>query len=173
MNDLDAFAEAYRLKRARDPYLRHIIPGRGMSLIADFGNGRLSVLLIGRSKAGWTTRRRALIAAGCRLEQDGDTEGSMSFEPTNIVACEAAIKAAGCKRRRQPVTPSPAQIAAREEFARRGRMKKDTTKNVAATPRTDDLSPRVHPPAPTRSEASNAVYEALSAFTGLLAETPD
>jgi hypothetical protein len=105
---LDAFAEQYRLRITRDAYNERIIAAKHGSLITDYGDGRLSVLLLGRSARWWNGRRQALVAAGCRLEQDGDAEGSLSFEPDNAVACALAVKFAGIKRRRQA---SAAQLA--------------------------------------------------------------
>jgi hypothetical protein len=100
MTALDSFAAAHRLRITRDAYNERIIAGKRGSLVTDFGDGRLAVLLMGTSARWWNGRRTALVAAGCRLEQDGDAEGSLSFEPTNAIASALAIKFAGCKRRR-------------------------------------------------------------------------
>jgi hypothetical protein len=69
-------------------------------VIADYGDGRPTVLLMGTSARWWHNRRCTLLAAGCRLEQDGDTEGSFSFDPAHATASALAIKAAGCRRRK-------------------------------------------------------------------------
>jgi hypothetical protein len=100
MTALESFAAAHRLRITRDAYNEWIIAGTNGSLITEFGGGRLSVLLMGTSARWWHNRRRTLLAAGCRLEQDGDTEGSLSFDPANVTACALAIKAAGCRQRR-------------------------------------------------------------------------
>jgi hypothetical protein len=63
---------------------------------------------MGTSARWWHNRPRTLLAAGCRLEQDGDTEGSLSFDPASVTACAPAIKAAGC---RQPRRQSATQLA--------------------------------------------------------------
>jgi hypothetical protein len=105
---LAGFAETHRLRLTRDAYGRPVVSGRGQSLIAEHGNGRLSILLMGTSARWWHRRRDALVSAGARLEQDGDTEGSLSFDPADEVVVAVAIKVAGCKRRR---IASPAQLA--------------------------------------------------------------
>jgi hypothetical protein len=88
---------------------------------------------------------RALIAAGARLEQDGDAEGSLSFDPANVTACALAIKAAGCKRRRVPSDAQRAVIAANLE-----KMSRERAVRVAKTDdrRAGGLSPS--PARPTR-----------------------
>jgi hypothetical protein len=106
---LDTFAETHRLRIVRDAYNERIIAGKRGSLITEYGAGRLSVLLLCPTPRRWNGRRRTLIAAGCRLEQDGETEGSLSFEPSNALASKLAVQVAGCKRVRQM---SPAQTAA-------------------------------------------------------------
>lgn len=111
MTLLESFAERHRLRLQRDAYNRRIVVGRGDSLPAEHGNGRLSVLLMGSGVRWWTNRRRACVAASCRLEQDGDCEGSLSFDPANAEACRAAIAAAGCKRRRVPTVAQLEQLA--------------------------------------------------------------
>jgi hypothetical protein len=97
---LDAVAASYRLRITRDAYNERIIAATHGSLITEYGDGRLSVLLMGTSARWWHNRWRRLLAAGCRLEQDGDTEGSLSFDLANVTACALAIKFAGGKRRR-------------------------------------------------------------------------
>jgi hypothetical protein len=99
MTALDAFAAAHRL--TRDAYNKRIIAGKHGSLITDYGDGRLTVLLTGTRAKWWGNRRRTLIAAGCRLEQEGDTEGSLSFDPANVTASALALKTAGCRHRRR------------------------------------------------------------------------
>lgn len=46
--------------------------------------------------------------AGCLLKQNGDTEGCLTFDPTNAEQGQAVIRAAGLKARR---IASPAQLA--------------------------------------------------------------
>lgn len=133
MRILELFAERHRLRLTRDAYGRRIVAGRGDSLIAEHGNGRLSVLLMSSSVRWWANRKRACVAAGCRLEQDGDTEGSLSFDPANEGASSAAITAAGCKRRR---TPSAAQL---EQLARmRATIARNTAQRAHNGAKTDD-----------------------------------
>lgn len=116
MTSVESFATSFRLRMTRDAYNRRICVGRGESLIAEHGSSRLSVLILERSARRWNRRRDLCVAAGCRLEQDGDTEGNLSFDPSNHAACEAAIRAAGCKRRR---VATEAQRAALREHGQR------------------------------------------------------
>jgi hypothetical protein len=127
---LEQFAATHRLRVTRDAYYTPIIAGRAGSLITEYDDdGRLSVLLMGTSARWWNGRRNALVAAGAQLEQDGDTEGSLSFDPSNAIASALAIKFAGCKRRRVAAEPSAAQIAARTAFAANARTKSGTFRN--------------------------------------------
>lgn len=71
-------------------------------------DGHLGICLLFTTKKKWTTTRRTLELAGCVLEQNGDTEGCFTFDPTNAEQVQAVIKAAGLKARR---VASPAQLA--------------------------------------------------------------
>lgn len=81
-------------------YANHIYDG--------FADDRLGVCLSFRSKRKWNATRRTLELAGCLLKQNSDTEGCLTFDPTNAEQVQAVIKAAGLKARR---TASPAQLA--------------------------------------------------------------
>jgi hypothetical protein len=143
---LDAFAAKHRLRVTRNAYGTRIIAGRVGSLITDFGDGRLSVLLMGTRAKWWGNRRRALIAAGARLEQDGDAEGSLSFGPANVTACALAIKAAGCKRRRVPSDAQRAVIAAN--------LEKMSRERAVRAAKTDDRRAGGLSPLPGASDAA-------------------
>jgi hypothetical protein len=137
---LDSFAAVHRLRVTRDTYNTQIIAGKHGSLITDYGDGRLTVLLMGTSARWWNGRRTALVATGCRLEQDGDTEGSVTFDPSNAIACALAIKFAGCKRRK--VATKAQRIALRQfgtPFAARGY-------SAGNVPKTDDRAPSILSP---------------------------
>jgi len=107
------FAERHRLRVRHDEDRTWIIPGRYGHLWDD--GDRLAVTIFGEhaTKTLWTYRRRACLAAGMELVQDGDAEGTLMFDPSNAEQAQAAIRAAGVKRRR---TLSPAQ----REVAMRG-----------------------------------------------------
>jgi hypothetical protein len=135
---LESFAATYRLRITRDVHNRRIVAGRGYRLIADDGDGRLSVLLVGIAARTWRDWRRMLVAAGCRLDKNGYAAGSLSFEPSNKTACLAAIRAAGCKRCR---VPTEAQLAALRRIlvSRSRRMRPHSSENA---PPSHVLTPR-------------------------------
>jgi len=107
------FAERHRLRIRRDEDGTRIIPGKYGHLWED--DERLAVTIFGPGTTPriWGNRRRACEAVGMELTQDGDSEGTLVFDPSNRGQARAAIKAAGVKRRR---IMSPAQ----REAAMRG-----------------------------------------------------
>ena len=102
-NSLREFAERYRLKLKRDPGDgTEIIPGRPEgSHVYEYGEGELGVMLMPDSARRWGNARRAFIAAGMTLRQNGDREGAASFAPTNRSQARLAIKYARVKARRR------------------------------------------------------------------------
>ncbi len=135
---LDTFATTYRLRTTKDAYGRNICPGPSESLVAEYGAGRLSVVCMGSSKTWWNRRRETLAALGCRIEQDGDTEGSLSFDPGNAAQCRAVITAVRLKRQRVSPAPSAAQQLARARFAAASRTGSLPTKTREKRPPIDD-----------------------------------
>jgi len=87
----------------RPEYTSHVYEG--------FADGRLGVCLMFVTKQKWNRARKALLALGCKVKQDGDTEGCLTFDPANEVQATAVIRFAGLKRRR---IASPAQLAVLE-----------------------------------------------------------
>lgn len=131
---LSGFAEKYRLKTAfeKDSAGEHIqecpriIPGRrGASQIFEWDDTQLGVMFMpdpqGLRPPGrtWNSRKAKLIAAGCTILQDCDGEGSALFDPANPKQARAAIQVSGVRPKRNPIPPSPAQLAARSAFAAR------------------------------------------------------
>lgn len=123
-----AFAERHRLRVRRDEAGEPVIPGRD-GLIYEYGSGRLAVMVAGTSpepltpgpRLRWAYRRRACLAVGMALVQDGDDEGVLTFDPASREQVRVALRVAAVKRRRRVPAPTPAQVAARESFAARAR----------------------------------------------------
>lgn len=115
---LVAFADRHRLKSVRladeGVTSERFIEGRS-GLITEYSPTRLHLVLSpGTGNAGWwANRRRSAIAAGMQLDQDGDTEGSLIFDPTDAKQALAAIRISGCKQRR---VATEAQIAGIRAF---------------------------------------------------------
>jgi hypothetical protein len=120
---LTDFAERHRLRIKRDQDRTWIIPGRFGHLWED--GDRMAVTVFGEhaTPRGWGNRRRACLAAGMECVQDGDAEGTLTFDPSDAEQAQAAIRAVGAKRRR---TMSPAQ----REAAMRGLARARETRNL-------------------------------------------
>lgn len=100
------FANRYRLKwnpEKPDPATEIIVGRAGQ--IYDHGDGLLAVLFLSANGAWmprkWGNTRRACIATGMTLLQNGDSEGSLSFDPHSPEQAKLAIKVAGIKTRRR------------------------------------------------------------------------
>jgi hypothetical protein len=76
---------------ARSEYSSHIF---------EYGLGNLGLFLSLPTRNRWTLARKKLTAAGFRLTQVGDQEGSFCFDPKDGVQCQLAIQAICAKRRR-------------------------------------------------------------------------
>ena len=100
---LREFAERYRLKLKRDlGDGTEIIPGRPEgSHIYEYGEGELGVMVISDSARRWGNARRAFLAAGMIIRQNGNREGAASFDPANRSQARLAIKHARVKARRR------------------------------------------------------------------------
>jgi ribosomal protein L37AE/L43A len=116
------FAARHRLKTRIDADGTTIIPGRdGSSHIYENGDDLLGVLYMprvaGKPVTGaimkWNRRRDKSEAAGMELQQNGDYEGSLTFDPENAQQVKLAIWIAGVK-------PKRIMSEAQREAARRG-----------------------------------------------------
>ena len=110
------FAERNRLKTVRDECNDTTIPGRQGQIYSQDGTEFGVMFMLPKTKAlpwgrwspkTWGNFRRAGLAAGMVVLQDGDSEGCLSFDPENREHVQLAIKTAKVKRRRQA---SPAQL---------------------------------------------------------------
>lgn len=105
---LQAFAEKNRLTAKLDADRTYIIPGKRGHLYA-FSDTRMAATAYGpeTSPKKWGRLRREGLDIGLVLVQDGDEEGTMTFDPGNRAQVRLVLKLLGVKRRR---TCSPAQL---------------------------------------------------------------
>lgn len=129
MEDIEKFAERFRVKTRRDDCGHIVILGKqhrgaaAQSGIFDgFADGQIGVALLFGTKKKWGNARRKLQAAGFTVRQDGDTEGTLTFDATNGKQARLAIKLAGVRTKKHVAPPSVAQLAARQNFAARRKM---------------------------------------------------
>ena len=115
MLEFEHFAQKYCLRTRRDTCGDETIPGRE-GHISEYGRGRLLVVYVGMSGRRWGNVRRSLMAAGCSLAQDGDSQGSLVFDPRNGEQAQKAIEAIGAKRKRQ-MTPAQRDALAKARSA--------------------------------------------------------
>jgi len=104
---IQVFADRHRLKTRFDAETR-FIPGK-LGQIYEYGAGRLAVTVmpITPRKNLWGRTRNRLKKLGFVVVQDGDYEGTATFDPSDRDQSRAAIKAAGISRKRRL---SPSQI---------------------------------------------------------------
>jgi hypothetical protein len=102
---LQAFAEDHRLTVRRDEANDRIIPGKH-GHIWERGE-RFAVTLLDLTPRKWNHRKRLCLEEGMELDQDGDFEGTLLFDPTNADQAEAAIGVAKIRKRK---VPSEAQL---------------------------------------------------------------
>jgi hypothetical protein len=77
------------------------------------GDGQFGLCLMNplpypESKGKYRNAQKRLLAAGFIQSQDGDSEGTFLFDPTNAIQSKLAIREAGIKVRRQ-LTPERLQ----------------------------------------------------------------
>lgn len=101
MVDIREFADNHRLKTRIDDDLTKIIPGKCGHLF-EYDDDLLGVMVMPNlpRRNYWGYVRASLIQAGFQLVQDGDGEGSATFNPADPKQVKLAIRAAGIKRRR-------------------------------------------------------------------------
>jgi hypothetical protein len=97
--DLADIAYRYRLKLTRE-FGEAIIPGRCGQLYA-IGPDKLGCLVMLQSVRRWRSMRGRLLAIGCRVVQDGDTEGTVLVDPGDHSQVQMAMKAIKAKRQRR------------------------------------------------------------------------
>ena len=101
----------------RDECGESIIPGR-QGQIYEYGDGELGAMFMPTPTKDdrwgkwcprtWGNFKRAALAIGMTLRQNGDSEGCLSFDPANDAQARLAIKIAGVRPKRRV---SPEEIA--------------------------------------------------------------
>jgi hypothetical protein len=108
--DVSAFAEQHRLRAKKDDCSNLVILGKqfaaAQSHIFDGFLDGLGVCLMFETSRQWNSARRKLEKAGFVTRQDGDTEGVLTFDPTDSKQSRLALKVVGT---RKPRTLSPEQ----------------------------------------------------------------
>jgi hypothetical protein len=99
------FSDQHRLKLRRDPDDEtEIIPGReGQSQIFQYSDCQLGVMVMPLSGTAhrWKMARAAFKTAGMVIRQDGDCEGTATFDPANQEQVKLAMKYAKVRPKRQ------------------------------------------------------------------------
>jgi hypothetical protein len=102
------FAVAQRVKTRVDVDETPIIPGK-FGQIYEHDEDVLAVMFMPKVKPEepvlgwkrkWTHWRESCVEAGMELQQNGDWEGSLTFDPKNQIQCRLAVRVAGIKRKR-------------------------------------------------------------------------
>jgi hypothetical protein len=98
--ELTAFAGHHRFKIRQDACGDQIVPGRQGHVFEGYASG-LGVCVQFETPKKWTFAKKAMLAAGLQIRQDGDTEGIAVFNPEDRNQARVAIKFAGVKPKRQ------------------------------------------------------------------------
>jgi hypothetical protein len=115
---IQEFAKKYHLRTKFDACGEVITPcKRGQ--IYDCGGQRLAVLVEGVSTRVWHSVLKTLLAAGFELRQNGDCEGSLSFDPEDRKQAKLAIKVMGAYKRKQLTEDQKGKLTERLRIARK------------------------------------------------------
>jgi hypothetical protein len=137
------------VKTRRDSCDEEIIPGKPRKLVRpedgchiyDHGDGRhFGLYLTFRTPRKWTAAKQRLSAAGFSLQQNGETEGTLLFDPCNHEEAKAAIREAGVRTQKVLSEGVKAALAARlrrvrpaEERGLKGKITRAVPKTALAT----------------------------------------
>lgn len=109
------FATKHKVRIKLDEELEAIVLAKH-GQIYDYGSGRFGVMFMFDTPKPWNNRRRECEAAGMRVIQDGDTEGTLLFDPENREQAKTAIRLVGARQKRE-MTPEQRKAAV-ERLAR-------------------------------------------------------
>jgi hypothetical protein len=126
---IENFAKQLRLKTKTDDCGEQIIPGKqgqiyeysldGSKFGVMFMPPKTSTEPLGKwCPKRWGNFRRAGIAVGMTVLQNGDSEGCLQFDPANKAHVKLAIKIAGAKTKRRVSPETAAASAARLALVR-------------------------------------------------------
>jgi hypothetical protein len=103
--NLKEFAAKYRLPLRLVPDDEtEIVPGReGHSHIFEYDSDLLGVMIMPNTDTAhrWRDARSAFIAAGMRIHQNGDSEGTASFDPSDSDQVRLALRYAKIRPKRR------------------------------------------------------------------------
>jgi hypothetical protein len=119
------FADKWRLKMSRTDDGEKIVAGRlGDAHIYQYSLTELGVAFVpGKwTPKTWGNQKRAATAIGMTLRQNGDTEGTLSFDPANRAQSTLALRIAKARAKRILSPERAAAGAARLAKARLGRL---------------------------------------------------
>jgi hypothetical protein len=101
--DIKAFATTHRLHTKLDDDNTTIIPGKD-GQIYQHDSDTLGLIYQPAKNAWkpktWGNHRRNCEAAGMTLHQNGDSEGTMLFDPKNGIQAKLAVKVSKCRAKR-------------------------------------------------------------------------
>jgi hypothetical protein len=107
--------------------------GRDLTHICRHDDSLLMAVWFGNSARRWGNVSRAVLAAGCLRWQDGDSEGSVLFDPLDRRQAKAIIEWFEPRRRHQP---SAAQLAALERARQASGITQRPVQKAAGEPET-------------------------------------
>jgi hypothetical protein len=97
---IDTFAQQNKLKPINTEDDGRIIAGRS-GHIYEYSDTHLGLLYTSET-SGWNTRRDSCTDAGMTLLQNGDLEGTLSFDPSNLAHAKLAITISRSIRKSSP-----------------------------------------------------------------------
>jgi hypothetical protein len=117
------FATQNRLTTKKDSCGEIVIPGRPRNAaraedrcrIFEYGSGKFGICLLMGTVGKWNNRKKAALGTGFTLGQDGDSEGTLLFDPQDAKQAKLAIKLVGAKEKRR-VTPEQLKRLAKVGF---------------------------------------------------------
>jgi hypothetical protein len=112
------FAAKFKLRTKRDEDGEDIVLAK-LGQIYAYSDTQFGVMFLTKSARLWNSRRQECEAAGMPCTQDGDTEGTLLFDPENKDQAKVAIRAVGARRKKELSPELRAQMAARLKNVRR------------------------------------------------------
>lgn len=109
------FANKFTVRVKVDDEQEHYVPAKH-GQIYQYSSDLLGAMFLTRSIRLWNTRREECVAAGLRIQLDGDTEGLLLFDPADEKQARTAIRTIGARVKRR-LNPEARQ-AAIERLAR-------------------------------------------------------
>jgi hypothetical protein len=120
---IQTFAERHRLTTKKDSCGEVVIAGRPRNAaraedrchIFEYDSGQFGICLLMGTVGKWNNRKKTAQAAGFTLWQNGDTEGTLLFDPQDAKQARLAIKLVGAREKRR-ATPEQLNRLAKVGF---------------------------------------------------------